>query len=179
MRIGIARRNVRLVELEGCLAQRVRNRAALGEFGEQIGDGVPPRLRPHPLEDGFDGLLSRLLGREAGPIVVAALDVAPGMLECGMKTAAVSKLKATLSQYLAQVKAGEEIIVTERGRPVAKIVPLSRGETVSSHLLELAHAGLVRLGSGRLPAHFWKMPRPVDRRGAALKALLKERTEGR
>jgi len=40
-----------------------------------------------------------------------------------MKTAAVSKLKAGLSEYLARVKAGEEVIVTERGKPIAKIVP--------------------------------------------------------
>ena len=29
-----------------------------------------------------------------------------------MKTAAVSKLKATLSKYLSSVKAGEEVIIT-------------------------------------------------------------------
>ena len=97
-----------------------------------------------------------------------------------MKSATVSKLKATLSEHLARVKAGEEVIVTERGKPIAKIVPLPRdGSAVSAHLLELARAGLVRIGSGKLPEGFWKMPRPTDRRGAALKALLEERAEGR
>lgn len=97
-----------------------------------------------------------------------------------MKSATVSKLKATLSEHLARVKAGEEVIVTERGKPIAKIVPLPRdASAVAAHLLELARAGLVRIGSGRLPDGFWKMPRPKDRRGAALKALLEERAEGR
>ncbi len=41
-----------------------------------------------------------------------------------MKTTPVSKLKATLSEQLARVKAGEEIVVTEHGKPIAKIVPL-------------------------------------------------------
>ncbi len=47
-----------------------------------------------------------------------------------MKHAAVAKLKATLSEYLARVKAGEEVIVTERGKPIARIVPLARHDFV-------------------------------------------------
>ncbi len=43
-----------------------------------------------------------------------------------MRSATVSKLKAALSEHLARVKAGEEVIVTERGKPIAKIVPISR-----------------------------------------------------
>ncbi len=41
-----------------------------------------------------------------------------------MKSASVSKLKATLSACLAWVKAGEEVMITERGKPIAKIIPL-------------------------------------------------------
>jgi hypothetical protein len=37
------------------------------------------------------------------------------ILETMAKTAAVARLKAALSEYLARVKAGEEVIVTERG----------------------------------------------------------------
>ena len=97
-----------------------------------------------------------------------------------MVTAAVSKLKATLSKYLSRVKAGEEVVVTERGKPIAKIVPLPLDEsTVSAHLLDLARAGLVRIGSGKLPNKFWKMARPIDRRGVAVRALLDERAGGR
>ncbi len=96
------------------------------------------------------------------------------------RTAAVSRLKATLSEWLARVKAGEEVVVTERGRPIAKIVPFPKGGSLEDpHLLGLARAGLVRMGSGRLPSGFWRMPRPKDKRGAALKALLAERAEGR
>lgn len=97
-----------------------------------------------------------------------------------MKSAAVSKLKASLSEYLVRVKAGEEVLVTERGKPIAKIVPISNEMSdIPPHLLDLARAGLVRLGSGRLPKGFWKMPRPKDPGGAGLKALLEERAEGR
>ena len=41
-----------------------------------------------------------------------------------IKTAAVAELKAHLSRLLRRVKAGDEILVTERGVPVARIVPV-------------------------------------------------------
>ena len=97
-----------------------------------------------------------------------------------MKTASVTELKASLSKYLAKVKHGEEILVTERGKPVAKIVPLGRDAAAfPPHLLEMERAGLIRLGTGRLPKDFWKLPRPKDPKGRVLKALLEEREEGR
>ncbi len=97
-----------------------------------------------------------------------------------MKTAAVSELKALLSKYLTKVKAGEEIVVTDRGKPIAKIVPINRTDMeISPHLLSLERAGLARIGKSNLPENFWRMPRPKDRKGAALKALLEERKEGR
>ena len=96
-----------------------------------------------------------------------------------MKSATVTKLKATLSEFLAKVKTGEEVIITERGRPIAKIVPIPYKElAIPPHLQELARAGLVRLGSGKLPRDFWKFPRPKDPKGSALEALLQERAEG-
>ncbi len=97
-----------------------------------------------------------------------------------MKTTNVSELKASLSEYLSKVKAGEEVLVTDRGKPVAKIVPIKRGEIeVPAHLLVLERAGLIKIGTGKLPPHFWELPRPKDPEGLALKALLKEREEGR
>lgn len=97
-----------------------------------------------------------------------------------MKTAAVSKLKASLSEYLSKVRAGEEVIVTDRGKPIAKLVPLKRGEAeMPAHLLQLERAGLVKVGAHKLPDGFWKAPRPRDPKNLALKALLKEREESR
>jgi len=42
----------------------------------------------------------------------------------------------------------------------------------------MARAGLIRLGSGKLPKGFWKMPRPAVPTAAVLKALLEERESG-
>jgi len=97
-----------------------------------------------------------------------------------MKTAAVSKLKASISEYLLKVKAGEEVIVTDRGKPIAKIVPLKRDEMkIPSHLLTLERAGLVKIGTGKLPSTFWDIIRTKDKKGLALDALLREREKER
>ena len=97
-----------------------------------------------------------------------------------MKFAAVSELKASLSKYLARVKGGEEVTITERGKPVAKIIPLNRSdEAMPAHLKDLERAGLIRIGSGKLPDGFWDFPRPEDPEGRALAALLEERKEDR
>jgi prevent-host-death family protein len=88
-----------------------------------------------------------------------------------MKTAAVAKLKAQLSQYLARVKAGEEILVTER------IVPVERGAG-DARLRELERQGLVRLGSGKLPRNFWRLPRGRDPKATVRRAVAEERESG-
>lgn len=94
-----------------------------------------------------------------------------------MNTATVSKLKASLSEYLRQVKAGEEVLVTERGRPVAKLTPAVSSHTLPKHLAEMEKEGLIKLGSGKLPRGFWDMPRPKDPKGLVVKAVLQEREE--
>lgn len=38
-------------------------------------------------------------------------------------TVGIRDLKAQLSEYLRQVKAGETVIITEHGRPIGRIVP--------------------------------------------------------
>ena len=97
-----------------------------------------------------------------------------------MKTAAVSELKSLLSKYLSMVKAGEEVMITDRGKPIAKLVPISRTDMeISAHLMALERAGLARIGKTSLPEGFWSMPRPKDKQGRALQNLLQERKEGR
>jgi prevent-host-death family protein len=96
-----------------------------------------------------------------------------------MKTAAVSELKARLSEYLNQVKAGMEVLITDRGKPVARLVPIPRSKDLKDSLVRMEKQGLIRLGSGKLPKDFWRMDRPDDPRGLVLKALLEEREAGR
>lgn len=96
-----------------------------------------------------------------------------------MKTAAISKLKAYLSEYLSQVKAGNEVLITDRGKPVARLVPILRMNTTRESMTRMEKQGLIKLGSGRLPKDFWSMTRPEDPNGLVRKALIEERKGGR
>ena len=96
-----------------------------------------------------------------------------------MKRAGVRELKARLSAYLALVKAGKEVVVTERGKAVARLAPLPSYHILPQRLAELESLGLVRRGSGQLPDNFWELPRFQDLQGRAGEALLVELEEGR
>ncbi len=61
-------------------------------------------------------------------------------------TVGVRELKSRLSQYLRQVKAGNTVVITERGRQVALIVPA--GLSLEERLRAMTQAGLL-LWSGR------------------------------
>ena len=66
-----------------------------------------------------------------------------------MSTVGVKELKNCLTQYLRRTKRGEEVIVTERGNPIALIQPIkSATHTVS---LEARLAGLAAQGLVALP----------------------------
>ncbi len=44
----------------------------------------------------------------------------------------VKELKTHLSAHLARVKAGDTVVITERGRPVAKLVPAAAKDVPAS-----------------------------------------------
>jgi prevent-host-death family protein len=52
----------------------------------------------------------------------------------------VRELKNSLSAFLDRVKSGEEVVVTDRGKPVARLVPIDRS---TERLNQLIAAGLV------------------------------------
>jgi prevent-host-death family protein len=53
-----------------------------------------------------------------------------------METVGVRDLKASLSGYLRRVKEGETIVVTDRGQPIARIVPVAIPEHVGRLMAE-------------------------------------------
>ena len=99
-------------------------------------------------------------------------------IEITMQTTTISKLKTSLSAYLRQVKAGEEVIITEYGRPVARLLPPSQ-VSLPEHLQDMEKAGLVRRGKQPLPDDFWDLLRPSDPQAAVRSAVVREREEGR
>ena len=61
-------------------------------------------------------------------------------------TVSVSELKANLSRYLREVRRGGELQVTDRGTPVARLVPPAEPE--DEHLSRLIKLGVLRAGQG-------------------------------
>jgi prevent-host-death family protein len=92
----------------------------------------------------------------------------------------IAELKAHLSEFLARVQQGEEIVVADRGRPVAHLVPAvwRSGDEADSRLLDLQRRGLVRVGTGALPDAMWEIERPDDPQGTVGAGLEAERAEG-
>ncbi|MDH3206357.1 MAG: type II toxin-antitoxin system prevent-host-death family antitoxin [Gemmatimonadota bacterium] len=93
--------------------------------------------------------------------------------------ASISILKARLSQYLAAVKAGEEVIVTERGRPVARISAIGADGVLEGRLEKLVREGRVRPPTHRASADELMDGAPPDTEGRSLQGLLDDRAEGR
>ena len=96
-----------------------------------------------------------------------------------MKHTSIAALKARLSEYLDAVKSGEEVIVTDRGRPVARLMPIGGAERIQGRMADLVRTGRVRPPQAALPKDFWKLARPKDPQGKVLAALLEERAESR
>lgn len=66
-----------------------------------------------------------------------------------MRKVGSREFKNRLGQYLAAVRKGQSLLITDRGRPVAKLCPLDPEETdadpLHARLLELEAQGLIRL----------------------------------
>lgn len=97
-----------------------------------------------------------------------------------MTTATITELKNKLSAYIDRVRAGESILVLDRGVPVARLEPAGVVDDPSGRLARLARAGLLRAGPGRGVPEILDRDPPKTRAGASVvDALLEERRRGR
>jgi prevent-host-death family protein len=83
----------------------------------------------------------------------------------------VRELRQSLSRYLRRVRAGERLVVTERGRPLAVLAPWAEDGDLLDRLVA---DGRIRRGSGGLLS-VAPVARPVSRAGTD--ALAEEREE--
>jgi prevent-host-death family protein len=81
--------------------------------------------------------------------------------------ASSSKLKAKMGQYMRAVRAGEEVVVTDRGDPVARLVPYLEADAAPVGRLEVAQAR----DPGAPPFSAVEV-RPIRYRGRSTTALL-------
>jgi prevent-host-death family protein len=99
-----------------------------------------------------------------------------------MKTATISETKNQLSALIDRVRHGETIVITDRGRPVARLVSalVDAAEDPDGRLARLERrGGLRRAGSPPPRALILKPPARTRKPSGVLAALLAERREGR
>ena len=96
-----------------------------------------------------------------------------------MRRVSITDLKAHLIEYVDAAKAGEEIIVTDRQNPVARLGPIGAPLRRDAQLTGLIRAGLARPAVRSLSRDFWERPRPRDHQARAMEGLIDELKEGR
>jgi len=76
-----------------------------------------------------------------------------------MKTVKISELKANLSAHLRLVSSGEEVLVCDRNRPVARIVPVVQPELMTRRERLIAKG--IASGPTRPPGESRYIPNPA------------------
>lgn len=95
----------------------------------------------------------------------------------------IGELKDHLSAYLREVRNGNEVIVRDRNRPVARIVPYTLDD-LSERDRILVESGILKLPEKpvrdwkKFWDEFWALPAPNVSRDVVVQALLDEREEG-
>ena len=87
----------------------------------------------------------------------------------------IREAKIHLSKYLKMVQKGTEVIITDRGRPIVKIVPIKTKELpLAERLKRLEDQGLLEVAS---ETHINKIPPPIPLADGISKRFLKEDRE--
>lgn len=96
-----------------------------------------------------------------------------------MKTASVTEAKNQLSALLDRVRAGESVLILDRGVPVARLEPVVGDTDVAGRISRLERAGVLKRGKGKIPLEMILRPGPPLPQGvSAVEALLDERRSG-
>jgi len=94
-----------------------------------------------------------------------------------MRTVNISTLKAKLSAHLAMVKNGEEVLVCDRNKPVARIIPCSTVDESERERRLIARGVLVPAKKKRSRVS-WPDP-PGNISDEVMERLWQEEREGR
>jgi len=95
-----------------------------------------------------------------------------------VKTVGIRELKNRLSEYIRQVRSGQNVLVTDRGEVVAELTPPGHGASdgdVPPALAALAKRGLVTLGVRGGADLYPPLPRKRKPRATAAQLLDEER----
>ncbi|MGH9293996.1 MAG: type II toxin-antitoxin system Phd/YefM family antitoxin [Acidimicrobiales bacterium] len=93
----------------------------------------------------------------------------------------MSEAKSSLSALLDRVRAGESVLIVDRGRPIARLEPLRAFDDGDARISTLERQGLVRRGTGdagkALSGRLARVAPGHER--SAVRAVVEERREGR
>ena len=92
-----------------------------------------------------------------------------------MRSVNIAELKNSLSAYLRLVRDGEEVVIRDRNRAIARIVPIEAGGDEEEEERQLVAAGLLRLGAGPIEDSFWDLPAPRVSSDKVQRALQEDR----
>ena len=95
-------------------------------------------------------------------------------------TVGIRDLRARLSEHIRRVRAGDTILITDRGEVVAEINPQGQAKfdrSLPPTLVELAKRGLVTLGEPNDASVYPSLPPLFRKPGLALQLLDEERGE--
>jgi prevent-host-death family protein len=98
-----------------------------------------------------------------------------------MKKASITEAKNNLSALIDSVKGGSPVLIVDRGRPVARLEPVSGiGIGDDNRLARLIRDGVVRPGRGGASQELFSTKPPRPKKGASgVRALLEDRRDGR
>jgi len=88
-----------------------------------------------------------------------------------MLSAGVKDLKNNLSKYLHRVKKGEDLLITERGKVIARITPENNKTSLLETLRPLITEGLLTMPSRKLNKD---IPSPVELPGKPVSEIALE-----
>jgi prevent-host-death family protein len=97
-----------------------------------------------------------------------------------MRTATITEAKNGLSALIDQVRAGQSIVILDRGLPVARLEPIAANPEQTGRLSRLERAGVVRVSTDPPPLDLLREPPPrLKANASAVEALIEERRAGR
>ena len=98
-----------------------------------------------------------------------------------MKKASITEAKNNLSALIDSVKGGSPVLIVDRGRPVARLEPVSAIRSGDDgRLARLVREGVVRPARSTVPKSvFTTKPPRLKGNASGVQALVEERREGR
>src|SRR5258708_36093776 len=96
-----------------------------------------------------------------------------------MKKASITEAKNNLSALIDRVKGGSPVLIVDRGRPVARLEPVTSIGPEDDRLARLVRHGPARPARGVTPKTVFATPPPRAKKGAyGVRATLAGRPEG-